>query len=104
MKVSFSKKAQEFIKEKNIKDLVVDIDLDSKAACCGLGSVDFAILENAKDKVKNYHKADSDFVDVYYSPSLNFYFDNESILDIGCAGILKFKKLYVANEVNILSN
>lgn len=104
MKVSFSKKAKEFIKEKNINNLVVDIDLDTKGACCGIGSVDFAIIENAKDKVINYKKADSDLIDVYYSPSLNFYFDGDSILDIGCAGFLKFKKLYVSNEVNVLAN
>lgn len=104
MKVSFSKKAQDFIKEKNIENIVVDIDLDSKAACCGLGSVDFKILENSKDKVKNYKKADSDFIDVYFSPSLNFYFEDDSIMDIGCLGLLNFKKLYVTNEINVLAN
>lgn len=104
MKVNFSKKAEEFIKEKNIENLVVDIDLDSKAACCGMGSVDFKISKNAKDKVQNYKKADSDLIDVFFSPSLNFYFDEDSVLDIGCAGLYKFKKLYVANEINILAN
>ncbi|MDD7305894.1 MAG: CC/Se motif family (seleno)protein [Peptoniphilaceae bacterium] len=104
MKVSFSNKAKEFIKEKNIDNLVVDLDLNSKANCCGMGSVDFKVTENAKDKVKNYKKADSDLIDVYFSPSLNFYFDDNSILDIGCVGLLKFKKLYVANEINILAN
>lgn len=104
MKVSFSKKAKEFIKEKNIDNLVVDLDLDTKGACCGFGSVDFKIMENSKDKVTNYKKAESDLIDVYYSPSLNFYFDSDSILDIACAGLLKFKKLYVANEINVLAN
>ncbi|MGO3017833.1 MAG: iron-sulfur cluster biosynthesis family protein [Anaerococcus sp.] len=104
MKINFSKKSKDFIKQKHIDNLVIDIDLDSKSACCGMGSVDFNINYNSKDKVKNFKKADSDLIEVYYSPSLNFYFDKDSILDIGCIGISKFKKLYVANEINILAN
>lgn len=104
MKIEFSKQAKDYINEKNIDNIVVDIDLDSKAACCGFGSVDFKIIENAQDKVRNFKHGQSDFIDVSYSPSLEFYFDNNSIMDIGCAGFFKFKKLYVKNEINVLAD
>lgn len=104
MKINFSKKSKDFIKEKSIDNIVIDIDIDSKSACCGMGSVDFDIKYNSKDKVKNFKKADSDLLDVYYSPALNFYFNEDSIIDIGCVGFSRFKKLYVANEINILAD
>lgn len=104
MKINFSKKAMAYVNDKKISNIVIDIDLDSKASCCGLGAVDFVIMSNAKDKFKNYKKADSVLTEVYYSPSLEFYFNDESIMDIGCVGFFNFKKLYVANEINILAD
>lgn len=104
MKININEKAMNYIKERNIENIVVDIDMDSKAACCGAGTVDFRVFPNAKDRVKNYKKELIDNIEIYYSPNLEFYFKDESPLDISSFGISKFQKLYVTNEINFMKD
>lgn len=104
MIVEIDEKAKKYIKNKNINNIVLDIDMDSKAACCGAGSIDFVVFTNAKDKVKNYKLIKEDKLDIYYSPNLEFYFKENDKLYISSFGISKFQKLYITNEINILSN
>lgn len=102
MKIIFDDKAKKFIKEKNIKDIVIQIDKDSKNACCGLGSIDFEIYTNSKDKVKNFKKFKNEYLDIYYEPNIEFYFEDDDEMIIKLIRFLAYKKLYVANEVNVL--
>lgn len=102
MKFKFDKKAKQFIKNKKIDNIVIQTDNDTKSACCGLGAIDFNVYTNCKEKIKNFKKVKLDNVEIYYEPAMDFYFEeNEEIL-IALIGIFSFKKLAIANEVNIL--
>lgn len=102
MKIKLDKKAKNYIKKNKINDIVIQIDQDSKQACCGLGSIDFKIYLNSKDEVKNFKNVNLKDLEVYYEPSLEFYFKDDDEVLIKLIGFLNFKKLYIANEINIL--
>lgn len=102
MRIEFDKKAKKYIKDKDIKDIIIQLDNDSKSACCGLGSVDFKIYINSKDKIKNLKKIDFGNIEIYYEPAIDFYFSSNQKMLIKTIGILNFKNLYVANEINVL--
>ena len=99
MKFTFDKKAKALIKKKQIKEIFINPDLDQKASCCGIGSIDIVIL--TKEKENNRYKfQDNEDLDIYYNPNLAMYIDDEEEIIISAF----FRKLYVKNEINPIEN
>lgn len=97
----FSESAQNYLKQKNAKDLIIEIDLNSKKACCSPGTVNFIIRINEKESLKHFKKATYQGLDIYYSPSMEYYFGENDQVKIDCLGLFGLKKIYISNEVNV---
>lgn len=95
MKFTLDKKAKALVKKKQIKEIFINPDLDQKASCCGLGSIDIVILTIENDK-NRYKLKESEDLDIYYNPNLAMYIDDEEEIIISAF----FRKLYVKNEIN----
>ena len=93
MKFILDKKAKALVKKKQIKEIFINPDLDQKASCCGIGTVDIVILTKEDDKHR-YKLQETDDLDIYYNPNLAMYIDEDLIISAF------FRKLYVKNEIN----
>lgn len=93
MKFILDKKAKALVKKKQIKEIFINPDLDQKASCCGIGTVDIVILTKENDK-NRYKLQETDDLDIYYNPNLAMYIDEDLIISAF------FRKLYVKNEIN----
>ena len=93
MKFILDKKAKALVKKKQIKEIFINPDLDQKASCCGIGTVDIVILTK-EDNKHRYKLQETDDLDIYYNPNLAMYIDEELIISAF------FRKLYVKNEIN----
>lgn len=95
MKFTLDKKAKTLVKKKQIKEIFINPDLDQKASCCGIGSIDIVILTKEDDK-NRYKLQETEDLDIYYNPNLVMYIDDEEEIIISAF----FRKLYVKNEIN----
>lgn len=93
MKFILDKKAKALVEKKQIKEIFINPDLDQKASCCGIGTVDIVILTKENDK-NRYKLQETDDLDIYYNPNLAMYIDEDLIISAF------FRKLYVKNEIN----
>ncbi len=93
MKFILDNKAKALVKKKQIKEIFINPDLDQKASCCGIGTVDIVILTKEDDK-NRYKLQETDDLDIYYNPNLAMYIDEDLIISAF------FRKLYVKNEIN----
>ena len=95
MKVTYSPKAIEYIKKKNIEDIYIRPKF-SGAQCCGLSSV---ILEIATKAAANvcYESDTFDGIKTNYDPSIRDYDENPEI-EISTIGFGSFKKLVTTAE------
>lgn len=97
MKFILDKKAKALVKKKQIKEIFINPDLDQKASCCGIGTIDIVILTKEKDK-NRYKLQETDDLDIYYNPNLAMYIDDNQDLIISAF----FKKLYIKSEINTI--
>lgn len=97
MKFILDNKAKALVKKKQIKEIFINPDLDQKASCCGIGSIDIVILTKEDDKHR-YKLQETDDLDIYYNPNLAMYIDEDLIISSF------FRKLYVKNEINPIEN
>ncbi len=97
MKFILDKKAKALVKKKQIKEIFINPDLDQKASCCGIGSIDIVILTKENDS-NRYKLQETDDLDIYYNPNLAMYIDDDQDLIISAF----FKKLYVKSEINTI--
>lgn len=95
MKFILDKKAKALVKKKQIKEIFINPDLDQKASCCGIGSIDIVILTKENDK-NRYKLQETDDLDIYYNPNLSMYIDEDLIISAF------FKKLYIKREINTI--
>lgn len=93
MKFILDKKAKALVEKKQINEIFINPDLDQKASCCGIGTVDIVILTKENDK-NRYKLQETDDLDIYYNPNLAMYIDEDLIISAF------FRKLYVKNEIN----
>ncbi|ACV28643.1 Uncharacterised protein [Anaerococcus prevotii] len=99
MKFILDKKAKKHLKDKGLTEIFINPDLDQKAACCGLGSVDLVILTKDKQKTR-YKKFNNQGINIYYNPNLNMYLKDDEEITISSFGLGPFRKLYIKNEIN----
>lgn len=97
MKFILDKKAKALVKKKQIKEIFINPDLDQKASCCGIGTIDIVILTKEKDK-NRYKLQETDDLDIYYNPNLAMYIDDDQDLIISAF----FKKFYIKIEINTI--
>lgn len=97
MKFILDNKAKALIKKKQIKEIFINPDLDQKASCCGIGTIDIVILTKEKDK-NRYKLQETDDLDIYYNPNLAMYIDDDQDLIISAF----FKKFYIKSEINTI--
>lgn len=97
MKFILDKKAQALVKKKQIKEIFINPDLDQKASCCGIGTIDIVILTKENNK-NRYKLQETDDLDIYYNPNLAMYIDEDEEIIISAF----FRKLYVNSEFNTI--
>lgn len=97
MKFILDKKAKALVNKKQIKEIFINPDLDQKASCCGIATVDIVILTKETDKDR-YKLQETDDLDIYYNPNLAMYIDEDEEIIISAF----FKKLYIKNEINTI--
>ena len=100
MKFILDKKAIDFLEKKNLDKIYVNPDLDQKAACCGIGTVDFDVSFKDDDNSR-YIKANFENISIFYNPTISMYIKDDQEITISAFGLGSFKKLYVANEIPI---
>lgn len=99
MKFILDKKAIDFLDKKKLDKIYINPDLDQKAACCGIGTVDFDV--SFKDDNSRYLKANFENISIFYNPTISMYIKDDQEITISAFGLGSFKKLYVANEIPI---
>lgn len=97
MEFILDEKAKVLVKKKQIKEIFINPDLDQKASCCGVATIDIVILTKENDKHR-YKLQETDDIDIYYNPNLAMYIDDDQDLIISAF----FKKLYVKSEINTI--
>lgn len=100
MKFILDKKAIDFLDKKKLDKIYINPDLDQKAACCGIGTVDFDVSFKDDDRSR-YLKTNIKNIDVFYNPTISMYIKDDQEITISAFGLGSFKKLYVANEIPI---
>lgn len=100
MKFILDKKALNFLEKKKLDKIFINPDLDQKAACCGIGTVDFDISFKDDDNSK-YLKTDFENISIFYNPTISMYIKDDQEITLSAFGLGNFKKLYVANEIPI---
>lgn len=102
MKFIIKDKAKEYAKKKNIKEIYINPDLDSKEACCSIGTVDFDVSTKLIGNKEVYKKFTSDDIDIYVNPNFFSFVKDDLEIEISAFGIGNFKKLYIVNEINTI--
>ena len=102
MKFTLTKKAQDFALKKNIKDLFINPDLDSKEACCTIGTVDFDVSTKLVGKKEAYKKYSDKDIDIYVNPNFFFFVKDDMEIEISVFGLGAFKKFYLKTEINTI--
>ncbi|WP_297789902.1 hypothetical protein [uncultured Anaerococcus sp.] len=100
MKFILDKKALNFLEKKKIDKIFINPDLDQKAACCGIGTVDFDISFKDDDNSR-YLKTNFENISIFYNPTISMYIKDDQEITLSAFGLGNFKKLYVANEIPI---
>ena len=100
MKFILDKKAIDFLEKKNLDKIYVNPDLDQKASCCGIGTVDFDVSFKDDDNSR-YLKANFENISIFYNPTISMYIKDDQEITISAFGLGSFKKLFVANEIPI---
>lgn len=103
MKFIISDKAKDFADKKNIKEIFINPDLDSKEACCTVGTVDFDVSTKLIGNKEYYKKYSDKNIDIYVNPNFfSFIKDKDMEIEISAFGFGTFKKLYIKNEINTI--
>lgn len=100
MKFILDKKALNFLEKKKLDKIFINPDLDQKAACCGIGTVDFDISFKDDDNSR-YLKTNLENISIFYNPTISMYIKDDQEITLSAFGLGNFKKLYVANEIPI---
>lgn len=103
MKFRITDKAKAFADKKNIREIFINPDLDSKESCCTVGTVDFDVSTKVLGNKDHYRKYANKDIDIYVNPNFfSFVNDDEMEIEISAFGFGSFKKLYIKNEINTI--
>lgn len=102
MKFIISEKAKDYTLKKNIKEIFINPDLDSKETCCTIGTVDFDVSTKLLGNKETYKKYTNSGIDIYVNPNFFSFVKDDMEIEISAFGIGSFKKLYIVNEINTI--
>lgn len=102
MKFILSKKAKDYFIKKNIREIFINPDLDSKETCCTIGTVDFDVSTKLFGNKESYRKFSDSGIDIYVNPNFFSFVKDHTEIEISAFGIGSFKKLYIVNEINTI--
>lgn len=103
MKFIYDKKAQDYIKRKNIDKIFIREDIERGMGCCDLGSINLKISQKGGNE-ENYKKETSEIVTTYYDPKLEALLMNYPKVEISVFGIGNRKAFYTATEFSPLNS
>lgn len=103
MKFIYDKKAQDYIKRKNIDKIFVREDIESAIGCCSISTIRLHIGTKGGDE-KNYKKEESDLVTTYYDPRLEALLVNYPQVEISVFGFMNNKKFYTQTDFSPLDS
>lgn len=103
MKFIYDKKAQDYIKRKNIDKIFIREDIERGMGCCDLGSINLKISQKSGNE-ENYKKETSEIVTTYYDPKLEALLMNYPKVEISVFGIGNRKAFYTATEFSPLNS
>lgn len=102
MKFIITDKAKEFADKKNIKEIFINPDLDSKESCCTVGTVDFDVSTKLVGNKEHYKKFSDKDIEIFVNPNFFSFVDDDIEIEISAFGFGTFKKLYITNEINTI--
>lgn len=102
MKFILSKKAKDYIIKKNIREIFINPDLDSKETCCTIGTVDFDVSTKLIGKKEAYKKYSDKDIDIYVNPNFFSFVKDDMEIEISVFGLGAFKKFYLKTEINTI--
>lgn len=102
MKFILSKKAKDYVIKKNIREIFINPDLDSKETCCTIGTVDFDVSTKLLGNKEVYRKFTDSGIDIFVNPNFFSFVKDDMEIEISAFGIGSFKKLYIVNEINTI--
>lgn len=102
MKFIITEKAKTYITKKNIKEIYINPDLDSKEACCGIATVDFDVSTKLVGNKETYRKFSDKDIDIYVNPNFFSFVKDDMEIEISAFGIGSFKKLDIETEINTI--
>ena len=103
MKFIYSKKAQDYIKRKNINKIFIREDIESSIGCCSISTIKLNISTNG-DNEENYKKEESDLVTTYYDPRLEALLVNYPQVVISVFGFRNKKSFFTETEFSPLNS
>ena len=104
MKFIITDKAKDFAAKKDIKEIFINPDLDSKETCCTIGTVDFDVSTKLVGNKEHYQKFSDKDIDIYVNPNLFSFVSETMEIEISAFGFGSFKKLYIKNEINTIEH
>lgn len=102
MKFIITNKAKDFLAKKNIKEIFINPDLDSKEACCTIGTVDFDVSTKLLGNKDHYRKFSDKDIEIFVNPNFFSFVSDDMEIEISAFGFGTFKKLYITNEINTI--
>lgn len=102
MKFIITKTAKDFADKKNITEIFINPDLDSKETCCTIGTVDFDVSTKLIGNKEAYKKFTDSGIDIYVNPNFFSFVNDDIEIEISAFGIGSFKKLYIKTEINTI--
>lgn len=102
MKFIITKTAKDFADKKNIREIYINPDIDSKETCCTIGTVDFDVSTKLIGNKEAYKKFSDQDIDIFVNPNFFSFVKDDMEIEISAFGIGLFKKLYIKTEINTI--
>lgn len=103
MKFVYNKKAQDYIKRKNIDKIFIREDIESSIGCCSISTIKLNISTKGGNE-ENYKKEESDLVTTYYDPRLESLLVNCPQVVISVFGLRNKKSFFTETEFSPLNS
>ncbi|WP_296115014.1 hypothetical protein [uncultured Anaerococcus sp.] len=102
MKFIIDKKATAYLDKKEIDQIYIHPDLNSKESCCGIATVDFIVTSKLIGNIDSYKKYSYRDKEIYVNPNFFSFVSDDIEIEISAFGFGNFKKLYIKNEINTI--
>lgn len=98
MEFSISDKAREYLKEKDINEFFMDLNV-KKSGCCTVPRTEGDFFRQATQG-RVYKDMQVDDISIHYDPFLEKYIPNGEKAEIDLTGLGPFRRIYLKNSIN----